>query len=170
MNTQHRQQGATLAVALILLLVSTILGVSAIQTTSMQEKMSSNTQDKVTSFEAAESALRAGEAWLLTLTTHPVPSTTCTSHPCVKIHSDGLFAETKTDSWWTSNSAAYAGTLGNVSSAPRYFVEFLRFVPDSISVGQASTTGVYYYQITSRGTGNTTNSVTILQSTFARRF
>lgn len=170
MNRPQRQKGATLAVALILLLVSTLIGVSSIQVTSMQEKMSSNTQDMVTAFEAAESALIAGEQWILSLSAHPVPIVKCQSFPCVQQQSTDAFPQDKNDAWWTSNSASYSGSLGNVSTAPRYYIEFLEFVPDSPAIGSAVIGGVYYYRVTARGTGNTSSATSILQTTFARRY
>ena len=170
MMKAKNQQGATLAISLLLLFITTIIGVSAIQVTSMQEKMSGNIQDKITSFEAAESALKAGEIWLGNLITNPTPVTSCTTYPCIQILKDDFDPASQTDSWWAANSAAYATSLPDINSAPRYFIEFLRFVPDGPAIGNAQTTGVYYFQVTARGVGNTTNAQSILQSTYARRF
>jgi type IV pilus assembly protein PilX len=166
----YHQHGATLAISLLLLFITTIIGVSAVQVTSMQEKMSANVQDKVTSFEAAESALKAGEDWVDTLTSNPIPTTTCTSYPCVQTLKDNFSPSSQTSSWWGANSAAYTGSLPDINSAPRYYIEFLRFVSDSPAIGSTQVTGVYYFQVTARGVGNTTNAATILQTTFARRF
>jgi len=53
--------GATLLFVLIMLLVVSIIGVSSVKTTIIQEKMASNTNVRNITFEAAESALAAGE-------------------------------------------------------------------------------------------------------------
>lgn len=165
------QGGATLAITLMLLLVITLLGISTIQVTSMQEKMTANLQDKELSFRAAESALSAGETWLLNLTSEPAITTTCASWPCVQTRYANLNLLNQSLSWWQSNSATYNTTLDNVASAPRYFIEFLQFVPDSPAIGAGPTTsGVNYYQVTARGTGATDDAVSILQITVARRF
>ena len=58
------QRGVALFISLVLLLVLTIIGVSAVQTTSMEERMARNTHDSVLAFEAAEVALRTGETFL----------------------------------------------------------------------------------------------------------
>lgn len=52
-----RQSGAVLIVAMILLVVLTLLGVTAMNTTSLEEKMASNTQEQVRAFQAAETGL-----------------------------------------------------------------------------------------------------------------
>ncbi len=55
----RRQRGAILIVALLILLVMTIIGVSAMRTTTLDERIAANTQYKTTTFQAAESALAA---------------------------------------------------------------------------------------------------------------
>ena len=167
-----KQSGATLAISLILLFLVTLLGVSTIQTTQLQEKMSANLQDKEVSFLAAESALAAGEGWVLDLTSHPTPVTSCQSQPCAITKMDNIDYAAATDSWWQANSAEYATTLSNVTTRPRYLIEFVQFVPESPVIGQTagSILGVYYYQITAIGTGSTDEAETILQTTVARRF
>lgn len=166
------QQGVTLAVTLILLFVITLLSLSSMQVTRLQEKMSSNLQDKELSFQAAESALRAGELWLLGLSQEPTVVASCSSYPCVREVFQNMNFTTQTPAWWAANSQAYSTSLTNITSSPRYLIEFMQFVPDSLEIGTSSqkSTGVFYYQITARGTGSTDNAVSILQTTVARRF
>ena len=171
-TTMRTQAGATLAIALLLLMVITLLGVSAIQVSQLEEKMSSNLQDKLLSFTAAETALRAGEQWILAQTSEPEVYTTCPAFPCVHEQYILTHIPDQTAAWWQTNSAAYNGTLSDVASPPRYLIEFLQFIPDSPVIGSSSTksTGVYFYQITARGTGGTDTAVSLLQTTIARRF
>lgn len=61
----RRQQGVALLMALVLLLALSMLAVSSMQGTLMQERMSVNQRDLTESFNAAEIALRAGEATLM---------------------------------------------------------------------------------------------------------
>lgn len=56
--------GAVLLVSLVLLVAISLLGISAMQGTIMQERMSVNQRDVEIAFNGAESALRAGEHWL----------------------------------------------------------------------------------------------------------
>ena len=51
------QSGAVLIVAMILLVVLTLLGVTAMNTSSLQERIASNTQEQVHAFQAAETGL-----------------------------------------------------------------------------------------------------------------
>ena len=55
---KKRQSGAVLAVSLILLLIMTMIGISAMSTTTLQETFSANAQHKATSFQAAESVIK----------------------------------------------------------------------------------------------------------------
>lgn len=57
----YRQTGATLAISLILLAIATLVGVAAMQGTTLQEKMAGNLRDSSLAFQAADSALLAGE-------------------------------------------------------------------------------------------------------------
>lgn len=53
------QRGAVLIVALILLAVLTLLGLTAMSTTSLEEKMASNTQEGTRAFQLTETGLAA---------------------------------------------------------------------------------------------------------------
>ncbi len=57
-----RQRGMSLFPALMFLLVLSVIGVSAMNSTLMQEKMVSNTKDLNLAFQAAEAGLRDAEA------------------------------------------------------------------------------------------------------------
>ncbi|HDK45694.1 MAG TPA: PilX protein, partial [Actinobacteria bacterium] len=53
-----KQRGTALIVSLLILLVLTILGVAAMSTTTMEEKMAGNSRKIDLAFQSAESALR----------------------------------------------------------------------------------------------------------------
>lgn len=55
----HKQQGAALAISLILLVAMTILGVANLNGSRLAEKVSSNAQQKTIVYETAESVLDA---------------------------------------------------------------------------------------------------------------
>jgi type IV pilus assembly protein PilX len=61
-RTHHSQQGAALAISLILLVVMTLLGLSSVRTIGQQEKMTSHAVDRSLVYQFAEAALREGEA------------------------------------------------------------------------------------------------------------
>ncbi|MGH8279464.1 MAG: pilus assembly PilX family protein, partial [Gammaproteobacteria bacterium] len=60
-----RQQGFVLVTALILLLILTLLGLAAAQSTSMQEQMAGNQRNQALAFEAAEAGLSVAHTGVL---------------------------------------------------------------------------------------------------------
>ncbi len=56
-----KQSGAALFMCLMLLLVMTLIGVSGITSSTLEEKMAGNMRNKHMSFQAAEAALRIAE-------------------------------------------------------------------------------------------------------------
>lgn len=74
MNTPYKthpprvghQSGAVLVTALLILLVLTILGVSATGDSALEERMAGSYRDTETAREAAELALRRAEVWIAT--------------------------------------------------------------------------------------------------------
>jgi type IV pilus assembly protein PilX len=61
---RSKQNGVALFISLVLLLVLTIIGISSVQTTSLEVRMTRNEHDSMLAFQAAESALRDAEAQL----------------------------------------------------------------------------------------------------------
>jgi len=76
--TAH-QGGAALAVALILLLALTVLGVAALGANKLQTRLAFNAAESTIAFQASETALAAGEIWLAQQSEPPVPDCTQTS-------------------------------------------------------------------------------------------
>ena len=60
----RRERGAVLAVTLMILLVVTLLTVSNMRGSILEEKMAGNTSDRNVAFQTAESALREAEVYL----------------------------------------------------------------------------------------------------------
>jgi type IV pilus assembly protein PilX len=54
----EKQEGFSLVVVLVLLIVTSILGIAVLRSSSMQERMSANMRDRSLAMQAAESALR----------------------------------------------------------------------------------------------------------------
>jgi len=166
-SSLQTQAGVVLAISLIILLLLTLIGLSAMQTSALEEKMVGNMRDKILAFQAAESALRAAELSLPNIsssaygtagtggfyldnnpTPNPIPTTTAIL----------------TDSFWISNPVAISTVtgLGNGINTPVYIIQKLAsfcYVPCALPP-QTYTP----YKITVRATGGTTNTVVILQS------
>ncbi|MHB8455660.1 MAG: pilus assembly PilX family protein [Acidiferrobacterales bacterium] len=188
----HDESGATLVIALIFLLLLTIIGITAVTTSSLQEKMAGNVRDQQVAFESAESALRNGETWLSTLSqaanSKPV---TNSSLPCMNESSTppvvcafgtpGDFMDTTHNAnygttWWDADAVEYgvAGTqeITQAYQDPRYVIEFRSFVPDNLNMGPGynATAGSTYYRVTAYGWGGTESAVSIIQSNYLKRY
>ena len=164
------QSGAVLIVSLIMLLLLTLIGTTAMQTTSLEEKMAGNMRDKNLAFQAAESALNAAEATL-----NPVPPAVLP--PFNNAGTGGFYSATPTtpitdasllDSFWTDTTRLKAIStvtgLGNGIIAPLYIIQDLgcATIP-----APSCPSGDQIYRITTRATGGTTNAVVILQSIYS---
>ncbi|GEM_PF-252377 len=61
---RRTQRGAALVVAMLLLLVMTLLGISGVENSLLEERMSGNFHESYTAMQSAETALRTAENWL----------------------------------------------------------------------------------------------------------
>src|SRR3569623_1048688 len=78
----HRQAGAVLIVSLLMLLIMTLLGITAMNSTTLEEKMAGNMRDRNTAMQASEAALKAAEAALSALANKPNEVTNCHATTC----------------------------------------------------------------------------------------
>lgn len=179
MGVENKQSGAVLVVSLILLLVMTLLALSAMRSTTLEERMGGNARNQETAFQAAEAVLRAGEASLLVYTTEPIASSDGSTDIWVldtpdpdSTNSTAWWQEPTRDSaWWISEAVAYPGALDGVASDPMYLLEAADFVRDSLVLGQQQDeTGKVFYRVTARATGGNDLARVLLQSTYARRY
>lgn len=189
-HCSRTEQGTALVMALIFLLIMTILGVTAMTTSSLQEKMAGNLRDQYMAMESVEAVLRAGEQWLFDYRTRfgatsGPPPTICpgSNDPndpevwpsnCVA----GGF-DAQPDSWWLSNGVAYSSIglgaafpINDVAAQPHYVIEFLQDVPDSPAKDLTYTKdkSMYYYTISGWSYGATQSARALLQNTFRKRF
>jgi len=176
-----RQRGSTLIVALVFLLAMTLIGVTAMQGTTQQESMAGNLRQRNLAFQAAEAALRNGES-LLTQAVLPTFNNTGANlglrqsvTPTADIGTFWL----DTYCWVVKTGCAaaesqqYAGLpLGDVVSQPLYVIEELPPVPKNPDSGGSvkfqALSEEYFYRVTARGLGGTTDALVILQSTYKR--
>ncbi|MEJ2394420.1 MAG: PilX N-terminal domain-containing pilus assembly protein [Candidatus Thiodiazotropha sp.] len=108
-TTRKKQKGAVLIIVLMLLLVMTVLAVSGVGNSVLEQKMSGNYYHSTTAFEAAEFGLRVAEQWLYDNVTDTSAFTTSTS-------SDGLYT---TQDASTPNTVEVCGGDINCQFDPR---------------------------------------------------
>jgi type IV pilus assembly protein PilX len=172
-----RQQGAVLIVSLVLLLVMTLIGISSMQTNTLEEKMSGNYRDKNLSFQAAEMTLREGEGWLADQIKEPELSPDSCSSNCDVWDTNALLAAVSSstyldDSLWSDSRVKTATiTIPEVVASPKYFLEFELDKRDRLNIGQQQDSTVrVYYGVVAQGVGGRASTKTILQSIYTRRF
>lgn len=167
--TPGRQRGAVLLFSLIMLLLLTIIGVTAMQMTTLQERMAGGYRDRHAAFQGAEAALREGER-LLNQATLPEFSAN---------GGDGLYQSGKAPDWHDFESATtrrYAGgDLDNelnqsLASAPEYYIE--RMEP-SAGHGRSLGSDVSLedndlFRVTARSSGASGQATVVLQSVYKR--
>lgn len=157
LHIHNKESGAVLAVGLVFLMLLTLLGVTAMQVTTLEEKMAGNSRDRNSAFQAAEFGLRRGEGDLLGKDFYSF-DTSCTN---------GLCALKSAPNWktyaWGGTKDVVAGTaIPDVVAQPRYFAEYVGQVKcPGCSGGWRSA-----YGITVRAQGQTANSVVFLNETY----
>lgn len=174
------QDGAALVIALIFLLILTLLGVGALNTTVLQEKMAGNTKEKNTAFQAAESALIVAENWIYEQVSKPIFPMNASG---LYLASGGGTSVLSSIDWsGTTNLVVYpntptgavSGGLSTVTTQPKYLIEDLGEVPEEggskVLPGAYKGKGNTIVRITASGTGSTSAGQAIVQSTYGRAF
>jgi type IV pilus assembly protein PilX len=172
------QTGAALITGLIFLVILTLLGITAMQTSTLEERMSGNARDRNLAFQAAEAALRDAERDIRCRTisggtctrTNKISGLSyadanCTDGLCCTINAPGKGCREPTTpvhqafSLSASPSVEYgkyttAPAITGVSAQPRYLIE-----PFQVSES-------FYFRITARGYGANANTKVTLQEIY----
>lgn len=177
-STPYQQQGAVLIMSLILLFVLTLIGVSSMNTTVLEEKMAGNTRNRHFAFTAAENVLRDAESYVNNSATLATVTAFNNTNGLYKVN-QGPSGTNAFDAatWWTTagDFINYSGSMGEINTPPKFAVEYryqIKFETPEINPGYGGggKTPIDVFRITARGTGLTNNSVVIIQSYFGRRF
>ena len=150
-SKSRNQSGVVLVVSLFMLLLLSLIGLSGMQSTALEEKMASNSRDQNIAFQAAEAALRAGEAFIIAnnlavFTTNPV-------------NANGLHLATENlnyrtaATWGNAQSQVYPDTIPLVAAQPRYYIEYLSAAD---------------FRVTARGTGRQSTSQVFLRTYYRK--
>lgn len=195
----HKQNGAALLMALILMVILLVLGTTAVRTALVEERMARNELDRTRAREAAESALRQAELWLDSLSQLPheqdCPAGEETSCSSITVLDDeetlnGVLASTAdniTENFkvmtvddWRAHGQTWEVDDGEggqadylpqgAAESPYYIIREVRFIPDSLNRGHGTPTGRYLYEITAIGFGSRIEVQQVLQSTYIRRY
>lgn len=179
LNTRSGQRGVVLFVALILLLILSLLGVTAARMQTTEERMARNEDNRQIGSQAAEAALRAAEAGLAnglygptqfangTPGFYPLNPANGSVVPGLAWNTAGV-AITYPD---PANPMPPLTSLPTAAQSPKYVIENLPAIAlpgDSIAQQQYSDAvpGVTVYRVTANASGADSSSTTILQSIF----
>jgi Tfp pilus assembly protein PilX len=97
----RRERGAVLIFALIILLIMTVLAISGIGNSTLEQRMAGNYSQSMTAFQAAEQGLRAVEDWLF-----------------AKWESDPDIQDLEATDWWFQATSATDGLYSEMYSDP----------------------------------------------------
>ncbi|WP_299733713.1 PilX N-terminal domain-containing pilus assembly protein [uncultured Endozoicomonas sp.] len=176
-------KGSVLLVSLIMLLVITVTGLTAVKMATLEEKMSGNYQDQQMAFFAAEAALKEAEKYIaessLSLTGF---NQACENGFCfsgVEINDVGGCVPGNSEPWegdaiWSnsSNHRETIVTVSGISASAKYIIEFRCYIakesegplPDPSDLGDWA----MYYRITALATGGSSASRVMLQSSYKK--
>lgn len=179
-NTQ-KQRGVVLIMSMVILFAMTLIGITSMNTTSLEDRISSNSRDRQIAFQAAEAALRQGERNTVDKTDDAFDEaskydTSCTdglcycgtkSDGCVTYWTDDLPAPISDVAWNDSTThRTYSSALAGVSTPAKYIIEFMGYIcPGTVACTPAAG-DPKMFRVTALATGRTNGSKVMLQSTF----
>jgi type IV pilus assembly protein PilX len=176
-NSSRSQRGVALFLALVVLLIITVLGVSGLQTTTLEERMAANARDRDLAFQAAEAALIDAERFLNSAVLGEFANN----------NGRYLLNSVRIPIWHGNNrregeggvitfsvnrpgAGAQAAPIPTVVRQPEYFIEQF---PATLPPGGSLEAGVpadeiAFFRVTARGFGGRENTVVVLQTGFQR--
>lgn len=175
-HNSKKQQGTVLVFSLVMLLALTLVAVGTFDRVTLDEKIAGNLRDKNVAMQRSEVALREGEQSLSALILPPTPNTNSGSLVWPLGEQGGgsydgtlnsSWVLNLTESWWDNN----ANTALNTTDS-EYFIEEQEMKPDSLALRNNYAQGrsaTYYYRVSARSEGQG-SGLTVVQSTYAKRF
>lgn len=190
------QRGATLMVSLVILSVMTIVGVSTMQSATLQERMASNARQKLVARSAAESALRVAEQFLTAnISDFESISQSFRGGGALGFLGDALYSEfddgdvdistvnaasriediSDDDDWINDLTASYEvpELSKEWARSPRFFIEYMGQAKgasgsqiQNIDEDAKDSREPHIFRVTAIGWGQDVNIYSVLQSTF----
>jgi type IV pilus assembly protein PilX len=158
----HR--GSALVVSLLILLVMTILGIAAMGSTTLEERMANNNRQRQLAFQSAEAALRDAETWLANNVTSiaslgqfdgttvglytlrpPVVGMSTVPLTSFDMYNDG--------DWLAAGKSVQSVSLAANQPRPRYVIEYMGRVGEPLLNYTQPDVRQYAFRITAIGWG-----------------
>ena len=174
LKTRNGQRGAVLIVSLVMLLVITLIAVSSMQGTVLEEKMAGNTKDRNLAFQTTESGIREAENYIESVVSLGAFSGTGGLYGFAS--AQPYYAGSTT--WSDPANHVVAGSDYGSYEAPKYYIKHFTTVKGTEGAMNMSGYGdnkgsgdVSIFLITGRGTGASADSAeVILRSHYGRIF
>ena len=192
-----RQNGSVLIIGLVMLLLITFIGISAISTSKLEMKMANNDRSRQLAMQAAEAALREGEQVAASTNAASLASDTCSGGYCTTrggyVAGSVARINTSRSADWCDAADGYiperwqsgcGGTSLEVwTTAGRSFEYSGTAIPDVVQAPRyiieyiqdvdcydapVDSFGCQLFRITALGYGSSTNNPIMLQSVFRK--
>ncbi len=163
-HARPRQRGAVLVISLLILLIMTLIGITGMQTSVLEERMAGNYRDIALAFQASETALRDAESRIRdSIDGLTGFSDACTDGLCDATSGLSEVWEDHTDQGVTlgTDTDTAADALELVDDPPIYWIEGYKVRPPGSPVWKSQ------YRITAVGYGTHDTTQVVLQSVYA---
>ncbi len=178
MTNNLHQTGAALITCLALLVVLTLIGLSSMTSTTLQEKMTGSVYNRQASFQTAEAALREAENYMGTIAANQTPAGTengfydflAPSNPAYPVWD---WQKNPGNNWYATNPANIPPTL-NTNFQPSYIIEFSTNYQENPNcefntLTKSDCDSHKIHRITARSQGLNAQATTVVQSTVRTR-
>lgn len=166
-SSQPSQRGFVLVIGLVVLMVLTVIGVTSMRGTTLQERMAANTQEHQIAFEAAEAALRAAKDLVEQAAS---PAALASENGYQPNGNARLWKSIFVDgrppagSYGTVNAFSRADSKGQPHAHAYYIIQKLKDTSPLIGSPQTC----HYYRITAEGTGRAHRFSVVLQTYYPK--
>ncbi len=164
-RSTKQQQGMTLIICMIVLVMLTLMGLGSIRDTAMEERMAGNMKNRNLAFLAAESALREAERFIEST---PPSESDCDGTAGLYPQQPDVLGFMATS--WAVGAAVrpYTAALPDVVATPVYIIECMASEAKDPSKKAGGSVETPFYRVTARAVGSTATAVVILQTIYRR--
>jgi len=163
--TKRLQQGATLIVAMIFMVVISIIALAGMEVTGLEERMAGNMRERNIAFQATEAALIEAESYLANTALLPDFDD---SDGLYRVRDDGQKTWLMNGVWGVSTAVrTYSGNIDGLAAPPEFIIENLLASNKSLDTTKTVNTQ-QFYRVTARAVGQTNSSVVMLQTVYKR--
>lgn len=168
-HTKKQQCGAVLAVSLMILFILTLIAITSLHLSSLDQRMTANIRDSGIALQMSEAGLRSAEQYIESL------DDTSSFGKTAGLYQLGTAPDPFIASTWTSGNSIAGTTLSSSSYPPRYFIENLGSIAGSNSLnvrsyGTVAPNSVVVFRIVSQGVGPSGTSQVLIVEFYGKQF